>query len=130
MMFALWARMSSMSIDSLAAYGRELVGEEHVARRGEFVEDVEPVWLAEVEPDALLAAVRVLEQGVHVGRHQDDARRGDAAHRVATGHVLDLDHLGAEVGDRGHAAGTNVCSATSRIRTPSKIFVMCPSRVR
>jgi hypothetical protein len=77
---------------------RELVREEHVACRGEPVEDLEAVVGAEVEAEALLAAVRVLEQHVHLRPHdaREPARR-EAPHGIAALDVLDLDDLGAPV---------------------------------
>ena len=91
--------------EQLRRYPRQLVGEEHVARGGELVEHLEPVGLAEIEAEALLAPVRVLEEAVDVGGHRGHARRGQPAHRVAAADVLDLDHLGAEVGERRRRGG-------------------------
>jgi hypothetical protein len=50
---------------------------------------------------ALLAAVGVLEQRVHVGRDVDGARGRQPPHRVAALDVFDLDHLCAPVGEEG-----------------------------
>ena len=90
----------------LGAHARQLVGEEHVGRGGQLVEDVEAVVRGEVEAEAALAAVRVLEQHVHVARDRGHTRRLESAHRVAALDVLDLDDLGAPVGEecrrRGH----------------------------
>jgi hypothetical protein len=65
----------------------------------------------------------VLEQRVHVGPDDADARGGESAHGVAALDVLDLDHLGAQSARSADAAGTKVCSATSRMRTPCKTAV-------
>src|ERR1700693_1891711 len=48
---------------------RELVGEEHVARGGQFVDDLDPLGLREIDPDALLAAVGVFQEDVDVTSH-------------------------------------------------------------
>jgi hypothetical protein len=60
----------------------------------------------EVEPQALLAAVRVLEQHVDGRAHDRQAAGRQAAHGVAPLDVFDLDDLGAPVGEerrrRGH----------------------------
>jgi hypothetical protein len=81
----------------LLEHARQLVGEEDVRRRRELVEDVEAFGLGEVEREALLASVGVLEQHVHVQRDVHRARRREAAHRVAALDVLDLDDLRAPV---------------------------------
>ena len=57
----------------LLAHPRQLVGQEDVGRGGELVEDVEALGGGEVEGQAALAPVGVLEQGVHVAA--DRARR-------------------------------------------------------
>ena len=57
-----------------------------------------------------------------------DAGRAEAAGRVTAGDVLDLDHLGTPVGEDADAAGTKVCSATSRMRMPSITFGMVRER--
>src|SRR5262249_43440431 len=72
---------------------RQLVREEHVTRLGELVEDLESVRSGEIEAEALLAAVRVLEQHVHIAAERDGAARCETAHGVAPLDVLDLDHL-------------------------------------
>jgi hypothetical protein len=84
----------------LGPHPGHLVGEEDVAGGRELVEHVEPLGRAEVEADALLAAVRVLEEHVDVRLHEREAAAlQQASHGVAPLHVLDLDHLGAPVGE-------------------------------
>ena len=62
--------------------------------------------MREVEAEALLAPVGVLEQHVDAAAERHGAARREAAHGVAALDVLDLDHLGAPVGEqrrrRGH----------------------------
>ena len=84
----------------LAPDARELVGEEDVGRRGEPGEDVEAFGGGEVEREALLAAVGVLEQRVDIGGDVDRSARRQAAHGVAALDVLDLDDFGAPVGEQ------------------------------
>ena len=85
----------------LLPHRRELVGEEHVARLGQPVDELEARVGFDVDPDALLAPVGVLEQDVHVAQHRHDAARGQAPHGVTTLGVLDLDDLGTPVGQDG-----------------------------
>ncbi len=60
------ARPDIVDVDlQLRADSGQLVREEHVTRLGELVEDLESVRRGEIETEALLAAVRVLEQHVH-----------------------------------------------------------------
>ena len=82
----------------LLAHPRQLVGQEDVRRAGELVEDLEALGGGEVEGQAALAAVRVLEQCVDVAGDRHHARGGQAAHGVAALDRLDLDHVGAPVG--------------------------------
>jgi len=84
----------------LLADPRQLVGQEHVCRGRQLVEDVEALGRAEVERHAALAAVRVFQERVHVAADGDDARRRQAAHGVAALGGLHLDHLGAPVGQQ------------------------------
>ena len=63
-------------------------------------EDVEPLGRREVEAQALLAPVRVLQQHVDVGAHHADAAGEEASHGVAPLDVLDLDDLGTPVGEQ------------------------------
>ena len=60
-----------------------------------------PFSVAEVDADALLPPVGVLQEHVHVAHRGHDAARGKAAHGVAALGVLDLDDLGAPVGQDG-----------------------------
>jgi hypothetical protein len=93
-----------VDVQTLADTGH-LVREEHVALRRELVEDVDALGLRQVEPDALLAPVRVLEQHVHAGPEVHHAGATEAAHRVTPFDVLDLDHLRAPVGQDGRGRG-------------------------
>ncbi len=85
----------------LLAHSRKLVGEEHVGRRGQPVDEVEALLGGDVDADALLPPVGVLEEHVHIAHRGHDAARGEAAHGVAALGVLDLDDLGAPVGQDG-----------------------------
>jgi hypothetical protein len=89
----------------LRADAGELVGEEDVAGGRELVEDLEAVVGREVEGQALLAAVRVLEQDVDVGAHDGEPAGREAPHGVAALDVLDLDDLGAPVGEQRGGRG-------------------------
>jgi hypothetical protein len=89
----------------LRADAGQLVGEEHVAGRGQPVEDLEALLGGEVETQALLAPVRVLEQHVDAAAHDREAARGEAPHGVAALDVLDLDDLGAPVGEERRRRG-------------------------
>src|SRR5207244_5613912 len=76
-------RTDVVDVDAEAlADARPLVGEEDVRDRREAVEDGAPFVGAEVEADAALPAVGVLEQDVHHARKIHDAGAGKAAHRV------------------------------------------------
>ena len=81
--------------------GGHLVGQEDVARGGQPVDQVETFGLADVDADALLAPVGVLEQHVHGPHGGHDAAGGEPTHGVAALGVLDLDDLGAPVGQDG-----------------------------
>ena len=85
----------------LVADRRELVREEDVRRLRQPVEDGEALGRGQVEAEAPLAPVRVLQEDVDVGRDHGDAGRGQPPHGVAPLHVLDLDDLGPEVGQGG-----------------------------
>ena len=89
----------------LGADRRHLVGEEDVAGRRQLAEDLEAVGGGEVEADALLAPVGVLEQDVDPAPEVHRAAGGEAAHGVAPLHVLDLDDLGPPVGEQGRRGG-------------------------
>ncbi len=82
-----------------------LVGEEDVGDGGEPVEDVAPGGVGEVEPEALLAPVRVLHEHGHLAVEPGDAGRRQPTRGVAAGDVLDLDHLGTPVGEDAGRGG-------------------------
>src|SRR5205814_843779 len=64
-----------------------------------FVEDLQPVGRGEVESEAALATVGVLQQDMDVFGHKGSTARGEAAHGVAPLDVLDLDDIGAPIGE-------------------------------
>jgi len=84
----------------LLAHTRELVGEEDIGRGRQLIEDLQAVRRREVEAQALLPAVGVLQQGVHVVGDDGQPRGGQAPHGIAPLHVLDLDDLGTPVGQQ------------------------------
>ena len=93
--------MSSTSIFSRArASGRKLCrcAGPSVALRREPVQQLEALGLAEVEREALLAAVRLLDEEVDAVDLGGDAARAEPALAVAALGVLDLDHVRAPVG--------------------------------
>ena len=81
--------------------GGHLVGQEDVARRGQAVDQVEALRRADVDADALLAPVGVLEQHVDGAHGGHDTAGGQSTHGVAPLGVLDLDDLGTPVGQDG-----------------------------
>ena len=89
----------------LRPHARELVGQEDVGRPGQLVEDLQTLGRGQVETQALLPPVRVLEQHVDVVGDERQTRRGQAAHGIAPLHVLDLDDLGAPVGQQSRCRG-------------------------
>ena len=95
------ARISSTPISELRADAGQLVGEEDVGGGRDLVEQLEAVGRREVEPEAPLAPVGVLEQGVDIAAQHGDAGRRQTPHGVAPLDVLDLDHVGAPVGEQG-----------------------------
>ena len=96
--------MGSEVVDFDLQFGadrRQLVGEEHVARRSQAVEDVDSVPGREVEAQALLSPIGVLEEDVDVAAQRHCATGGQASHGVAPLDVLDLDYLRSQVGEKG-----------------------------
>ena len=89
----------------LLAHGRQLVREEDVRLFDESVEDGEPVRVREVQPDALLPTVGVLEQDGHATAEPDRANLRQTAHGVAALGVLDLDHVRTPVREDGRGGG-------------------------
>ena len=73
---------------------RQLVVQEHVAALRQLVDDLDALGRGEVDGEALLAAVGVLEEHVHLGAgHGGEATGHEAPHRIAALDVLDLDDL-------------------------------------
>ena len=99
-MFGLAARIWSTSSPSLVRTPGSLLVRNTSAVASDLVEDLESLRRGQVESDAPLAPVRVLEQRVDPSARRRDARRGQAPHRVAAFDVLDLDHVGAPVGEQ------------------------------
>ena len=88
------------AMELLARVGQE-AGQEHVRRLGQLVQDLAAAFRREIDPEAALAPVRLLPHEVEADRRQQ-ARGDEAALRIARHRVLDLDHVGAPVGE--HAA--------------------------
>ena len=87
----------------LPAGGGQQRREEHVGAANQIVEHLATRVGADVDADAALAAVRVLEVHVDVGVGHERAGAHQAALRIAGHGVFDLDHVRAPVGQ--HAAG-------------------------
>ena len=93
--------MSSSSIFSFLRTRGSLLVRNTSAVAAELVEDVEALGRGEVERQAPLAPVGVLEQRMDVAADRHHAGRGQAAHGVAPLDRLDLDDVGAPVGQEG-----------------------------
>lgn len=78
---------------------RHVVGEEDVGGPGDLVEHLLTVGRGDVDADASLAAVGVLDQRMAVGVHLEAAHVDEPALGVAPHRMLDLDHIGAPVGE-------------------------------
>ncbi len=85
---------------------RQVVGQEDVGGLGDLVEHLLAPGRGDVDADAALAAVGVLDQRMAVGVELEPAHVDEAALGVAAHWVLDLDDVGAPVGEyragRGH----------------------------
>ena len=77
----------------------QVVGQEHVGGLGDLVEQFLALRRGDVDADAALAAVGVLDQRVAVRVELDAAHVEEAALGVAAHRMLDLDHVGAPVGE-------------------------------
>ena len=82
--------------------GGSEVLDQHVGAVAELEETVPAVGVVQVERDAALVRVAIQERQRAVGRRCVAGERGPQATRIA-GRRLDLEHVGAEVGQ--HAAG-------------------------
>jgi hypothetical protein len=69
--------------------------DQHVGRLAKVEQKIAPLGRLEIEHDALLAAVEIAEE--HGGRPVEEA---NVAAGVAFARRLDLDHLGAVIGER------------------------------
>ena len=78
---------------------REVVGQEDIRRLGDLVEQLLPLGGRQIDADAALAAIGMLEQRVtqRIERHATHVE--EAALRIAAHRVLDLDDIRAPVGE-------------------------------
>ena len=83
----------------LLALRGQVVGQEDVGGLGDLVEHFLAVRRRHVDADAALAAVGMLDQRVAVRVELDAAHVDEAALGVAAHRVLDLDDVGAPVGE-------------------------------
>ena len=106
MICGLCARMSSTSMRSLASTPGSLFVRNTSEVAASLARMSRPSSVVRSRARLCLPAVGVLEQRVHVGGNGDDSAGRQTTHRVAALDVLDLDHLGAPVGQqrrrRGH----------------------------
>ena len=82
-----------------------VVGQEHFGGLGQFVEHLLPARRGDVDPNAALAPVGVLHQRMSVRVDLDATHVEKAALRVTLHGVLDLDDVGAPVGEDGSRGG-------------------------
>jgi hypothetical protein len=87
-----------VDLQSAEGVGQE-AGQEYVGCLDDLVEQVPTAVGADVDPDAALTAVGLLDDVVDGAGPPGDQPHGDeAALRVASHGVLDLDHVGTPVG--------------------------------
>ena len=89
----------------LLALRGHVVGQEDIGGLRDLVQHLLPVRFGHVDADAALTAVRVLDQRVPVRVQLKTAHIDEAALRVSAYGVLDLDHVGAPVGEDGTRGG-------------------------
>ena len=82
----------------LLALRRQIVGEKYIGGLGNLVDQLDTIGRGDIDADAALAAIRVLDHGM---AHRVDLHAADvdeAALRVAAHRMLDLDDVRAPVG--------------------------------
>ena len=85
---------------------RQEVRDEHVGRLDQAKQQIATLGRSDVEADAALAAVVHLHRLIHAARREpEDALAHEAAVPVTRDRVLDLDHVGAPVGEQRAARG-------------------------
>jgi hypothetical protein len=89
----------------LLAHTGQLVGQEDVRCGGQLVENLKAIRRGEVESQAVLASIGMLQQRMHVARHDGQAGRSQAPHGIAALDVLDLDDLGPPIRQEGRGGG-------------------------
>lgn len=95
-------RTNVVDIDAelLPVSGKE-AREEHIRAAGQLVEHFLALRHRYVQPDAALAAVGVLDVGVGIALDAQHPGLAEPTLRVTGHRVLDLDHLGAPLGQHG-----------------------------
>ncbi len=83
----------------LLALRGHVIGQEDVGGLGDLVEHLLAARSGDVDPDAALAAVRMLDQRMPLRVQREAAHVDEAALGVATHRVLHLDDVGAPVGE-------------------------------
>jgi len=92
-----------VDLQAPSSRGQE-AGQEDVGFLHQGVQHLAPAVGAEIEPEAAFVAAAVLDEEVEAVGAGNDAGADQAAQRIAAGGMLDLDDLGAPVGN--HRPGT------------------------
>src|SRR5262249_5861219 len=88
------------------AWPRQVVRQENISRPGDLVEQLLPFQQRQVDTDAALAAVRMLDARVAQRVERDATDIDEASLRIAAKRMLDLDNVRAPVGEE-RAGGRN-----------------------
>ena len=100
----------------------QVIGQEHVAGRRDLIDQLSSLFRRQVDADAALAPVGVLHQGVAVLVGRKSLQHLDAALSVAAHGMLDLDDVGAPIGQ--HRASRRYKSELCDLKNPHALHYL------